>query len=71
MALSGVSAEGDALRRHKERGVQCVDHSTGLFECLECGRRWYACFQNGGRLPRGYWKCPSGCNHDDLSRLNL
>jgi len=37
-------------------------YSTALW-CLACGIFWAPMLQRGGRLPRGYWKCPKGCNH--------
>ena len=45
-------------------GVTIADRSSRILECLACGRRWIPLLQSGGRLPRGYWKCPyEQCNH--------
>ncbi|GMV81482.1 MAG: hypothetical protein AMXMBFR7_26660 [Planctomycetota bacterium] len=33
------------------------------FLCDECGNEWWPNLKSGGKLPRGYWKCPRGCNH--------
>ena len=57
--------------QYEKRGVKLIEGSQNtIFECLACGRRWAALIQRGGRLPRGYWKCPEGCNHDDLRYLS-
>jgi len=33
-----------------------------LLRCKRCGEKWQPMLGAGGRLPRGYWKCPRGCN---------
>lgn len=43
-------------------GVELLDRATVLLRCRECGQRWSPSLQRGGRLPRGYWQCPRGCN---------
>lgn len=45
-------------------GVRILErHTTILLECEACGRYWSPMLQAGGKLPRGYWKCPEGrCN---------
>jgi hypothetical protein len=32
-------------------------YSTWL-RCMICGMTWSPCILPGGKLPRGYWKCP-------------
>jgi len=34
------------------------------YECLTCGQFWSPNIQSGGRRPRGWWRCPKGCNAD-------
>jgi hypothetical protein len=34
-----------------------------FFECKICGTRWTYWVRRGGLRPRGWWKCPNGCNH--------
>ena len=45
----------------KKVGVSLV--KTGLLKlrCRECNETWRI-KQKGLRLPKGYWKCPNGCN---------
>ena len=46
----------------KKVGVSLVSLSNLLLRCDRCGQGWSPNLQPGGRLPRGYWKCPKGCN---------
>jgi hypothetical protein len=44
-------------------GVEIIgDKSHIRLACKHCGQNWSPNIQPGGRLPRGYWKCPNGCN---------
>jgi excisionase family DNA binding protein len=47
-----------------ERGVTVSETGTGnyVFQCEACGRCWTVDRADGGRLPAGYWQCPTGCN---------
>jgi hypothetical protein len=38
-----------------------------ILRCTACGWVWSPNLRSGGRLPKGYWKCPGGCNHDAFS----
>ena len=42
--------------------VEIVDRHSMWFECKVCGEIWSPNLGAGGRLPRGYWRCPTGCN---------
>jgi hypothetical protein len=44
-------------------GVEILDKSKVHLSCNNCGQGWSPNILAGGRLPRGYWKCPNGCNH--------
>jgi hypothetical protein len=46
-------------------GVTIIDPSGVWMACKSCGQEWGADFRTGGRLPRGYWKCPRDCNDPD------
>lgn len=46
----------------KQANVELLDASQGSYQCLECGQVWFTLFGRGGRRPRGWWKCPNGCN---------
>ena len=41
--------------------VMKLDKTTGVMECKVCGQRVKPRLQEGGKLPRGAWHCPSGC----------
>ncbi len=42
--------------------VQLTDPLRLILHCRQCGRGWSPNIKSGGKLPRGYWRCPSGCN---------
>jgi len=49
----------------KRVGVTIVSHSRewpGL-KCDRCGRSWWLVLRIGGPRPKGWWRCPKGCNH--------
>jgi hypothetical protein len=40
-----------------------VEHYTEhRFKCETCGNTWSPDLLPGGWFPRGWWKCPRGCN---------
>lgn len=60
-------------RRFSERelakvGVEIVDLDQTILHCKKCGQGWSPNIQPGGKLPRGYWKCPNGCNDPKTGR---
>jgi hypothetical protein len=50
----------------KKFGVTVVEEQKVILNCDKCGQGWSPNIQPGGKMPRGYWKCPNGCN--DLDR---
>ncbi len=46
-----------------KRGIELIDPYRLWFRCSECRHTWSPNIQPGGRLPRGWWRCPGGCNH--------
>jgi len=49
----------------KKCGVEVVPVRELLLACLACQTCWSPGIRAGGKLGRGYWKCPRGCNHPD------
>ncbi len=43
-------------------GVHLIDQRNVRLECKTCGGKWSPNLQEGGRLPKDWWKCPNGCN---------
>lgn len=43
--------------------VDLANPHSRILCCKKCYRAWIPMIQIGGKLPRGYWKCPEGC-HD-------
>lgn len=43
-------------------GVEIVNPNTMLLKCKACQQPWSPILRSGGRLPKGYWHCPNGCN---------
>jgi len=46
----------------RKAGVILVSVDRLLLQCNQCGQQWSPDLGRGGRLPRGYWHCPNGCN---------
>jgi hypothetical protein len=58
---------GGSPRRHmsqRRAEITLVDPSTCRYRCNCCGQIWQPMIQSGGRRPRGWWRCPEGCNAD-------
>ncbi len=50
-------------RELKKVGVEVVRMHAGLWlRCMACFDCWSPMIRPGGKLPRGYWMCPRGCN---------
>jgi hypothetical protein len=63
---------GDGIefkRRLVEAQVSVVDSHRLILQCDQCGQCWSPNLLSGGRLPRGYWKCPNGCSSEEIPRL--
>ncbi len=43
-------------------GVEITDSHRVWLRCTNCGQGWSPNLLSGGRMPRGYWKCPNECN---------
>ena len=43
-------------------GVQIRNRFDQELECMTCGTTWSPQLTPDGKLPAGYWKCPSRCN---------
>ncbi len=46
----------------KKLGVVLLDEKNIRLGCSTCGRQWSPLLGKDGRLLRGYWTCPEGCN---------
>jgi len=45
----------------KKVAVSIVSNQTLRLRCDKCFEEW-AVKSKGLRMPKGYWKCPNGCN---------
>jgi hypothetical protein len=45
----------------KKVGVTILRRRVFTLKCCRCSKEW-AVKERGLRLPKGYWKCPNGCN---------
>ena len=43
-------------------GVRVLDEISIHLGCKQCGREWSPLLRRVGRMPKGYWQCPEGCN---------
>lgn len=48
----------------KKVGVSLVNAKSLMLRCGKCKETW-PIKQKGLRLPKGYWKCPNGCNSSE------
>lgn len=46
-------------------GVKLINPDSLCFECQSCGAKWHPMLKKGGKIPRGYWRCPEGCNEPE------
>jgi hypothetical protein len=47
----------------KKVGVELLGGALEiLLRCSSCGATWSPELVGGRNLPRGYWRCPKGCN---------
>ena len=46
----------------KRVGVVLIDEHEIRLGRKECGREWSPMLRKGGRLSKGYWRCPEECN---------
>ncbi len=42
--------------------VEIIDGNRKLLKCKKCQEEWFPEPHSPGRLTKGYWKCPNGCN---------
>ena len=52
----------------KRKGVILDDPERTTLRCAECNDWWCVNYKSGGKLPRGYWRCPNGCNQHHKKR---
>jgi hypothetical protein len=45
----------------KKVGIVIVNRNPLRLRCDSCAEEW-SLDNKGLRLPKGYWKCPKGCN---------
>ena len=45
----------------KRVGTRMIKTNPYRFRCDKCKREWEV-KARGLRMPKGYWKCPNGCN---------
>lgn len=53
--------------RLRRMGVELINEHSLRLQCVACGQVWSPNLRTGGSLPRGYWKCPNGCNDSALA----
>lgn len=44
------------------RGIRLINREEVILQCLNCEETWEPVLDFSGKLPPGYWHCPSGCN---------
>ena len=49
-------------RKLRQKEIEISDESSFTLKCKICGEIWTPETENRQRLPKGYWKCPKGCN---------
>jgi hypothetical protein len=46
----------------RRAGIILLDSHSLWYACNRCGQQWSPNLVSGGRGPRGWWRCPKGCN---------
>ena len=46
----------------KQISAEATEGDHYRLTCLVCGAQWTPTLRKDGRLPTGYWRCPTGCN---------
>lgn len=46
----------------KQITAEAIGAGTYRITCQRCGAQWAPILRKDGRLPTGYWRCPTGCN---------
>lgn len=49
----------------KKVNIHLIDRTENRPECQNCGRQWSPLLGRDGRMPRGYRRCPEGCNSSE------
>lgn len=63
--MCNIPIPAHVKRKAREVNVEVDRGIEGnlLVTCNGCGQVWQVLIQSGGRRnPRGWWKCPNGCN---------
>lgn len=60
-----MSRTSNLIYRLKKVDVILEDPERIMLTCEHCGTSWSPDLGEKGRLPRGYWKCPNGCNGEN------
>jgi len=60
-------------RQMRRVGVEPIDLSRGVLECMDCGQRWMFSQKSSNerkvrRMYNLYYICPNGCNNDKRIR---
>jgi excisionase family DNA binding protein len=50
------------LLAEKKITAEQISGNNYRFTCQVCGAQWVPTLRKDGRLPTGYWRCPTGCN---------
>ena len=51
-------------RKMEQKKIEPVEGPELTLRCQTCGCTWKPETEGRQRLPKGYWKCPEGCNED-------
>ena len=49
-------------RRLRKKAVAILNERNLLLKCEACGQVWQPMLKPGGKLHKGYWRCPRDCN---------
>lgn len=61
--LLATNADGDMVLTGKAaETIEIVNPDRLVFRCKACGEGWAVDIRTGGKLRRGWWHCPRGCN---------
>lgn len=66
--LAKIRPRSCSTAEMEQVGAELLNPASVLLRCRQCGATGSPDLRPGGRLPRGYWPCPQGCNRREVVR---
>ncbi len=60
--MSANKSPRHVRKKIENENLELIDATQFILKCKQCGNTWKVETGDRVRLPKGYWKCPNGCN---------